>query len=66
MEVGGSEDILKAIDKAIKDEDSIGGIIEGRIKNVPAGSGEPFFDSFEAVLSHMVFSIPALSMFFTH
>lgn len=60
LEVGGKVDIQEAINRAIKEEDSIGGIIEGRIKNIPAGSGEPFFDSFEAVLSHMVFSIPAI------
>jgi len=60
LEVGGSKNIEEAIQKAIRDEDSIGGIIECSIKEVPAGSGEPFFDSFEAVLSHMVFSIPAI------
>ncbi len=60
LEAGGSENIEEAIQRAIKEEDSIGGIVECRIKDIPAGSGEPFFDSFEAVLSHMVFSIPAI------
>jgi len=60
LEVGGSPDIEKAVQKAIAEEDSIGGIIECCIQGIPAGVGEPFFDSFEAVLSHMVFSIPAI------
>jgi len=60
MEVGGSSDIEAALDRAIEDQDSIGGIIECRISEVPVGLGEPFFDSLEAVMSHMVFSIPAI------
>jgi len=60
LEVGGSSDIESALDRAIENRDSIGGIIECTIKAVPAGLGEPFFDSVEAVLSHMIFSIPAI------
>ncbi len=60
LEVGGSSDIESAIDRAMEQKDSIGGIIECRIVKVPVGLGEPFFDSVEAVMSHMVFSIPAI------
>jgi chorismate synthase len=60
IEAGGLTDIEAAIEKAIADEDSIGGIVECRTKGLPIGLGEPFFDSVEAVLSHMVFSIPAI------
>ena len=60
LEVGGSSDIESALDRAIENRDSIGGIIECTITTVPAGLGEPFFDSVEAVLSHMIFSIPAI------
>ena len=60
LEVGGSSDIEAALDRAIEDQDSIGGIIQCSIASVPAGLGEPFFDSVEAVLSHMIFSIPAI------
>lgn len=60
LEVGGSEDVESALDKAIEGKDSIGGIIECRITEVPVGLGEPFFDSLEAVMSQMVFSIPAI------
>lgn len=60
LEVGGSTDIEGAIDRAVEQQDSIGGLIECNIGQVPVALGEPFFDSVEAVLSHMVFSIPAI------
>ena len=60
LEVGGSTDIEKAIDEAVERRDSIGGILECTSTGMPIGLGEPFFDSVEAVLSHMVFSIPAI------
>ena len=60
LEVGGSSDIESALDRAIENQDSIGGIIGCTIASVPVGLGEPFFDSVEAVMSHMIFSIPAI------
>jgi len=60
LEVGGSSDIEAALDRALEKQDSIGGIIQCSITKVPVGLGEPFFDSIEAVLSHMIFSIPAI------
>lgn len=60
LEVGGSTDIEKAVDHAVEIGDSIGGIIECKATHLPIGLGEPFFDSVEAVLSHMIFSIPAI------
>ena len=39
---------------------SLGGIVETFIINVPAGYGEPFFDSIESKISHMIFSIPSV------
>jgi len=59
ISAGGSPDIENVIKKAVAENDSVGGIIECTIKNVPAGLGEPFFNSFESILSHIVFSIPA-------
>ena len=50
------EGLQYAIDK----KDSIGGIIECRVTGLPNSLGEPFFDSVESVLSHAVFSIPAV------
>lgn len=60
LEVGGEQDIEKGLQKAIDEKDSIGGIIECRVSNLPIGLGEPFFDSAESLLSHAVFSIPAI------
>jgi len=60
IEAGGNPDIDAAIDKAVEEQDSIGGIIECRVKNIPVGLGEPFFDSMESLLAHMMFSIPAV------
>jgi chorismate synthase len=60
IEVGGETDIEKAIETAIKNQDSIGGIIGCKVKNLPIGAGSPFFDSIESLISHAVFSIPAI------
>ncbi len=59
VEAGGTTDVEKAIDQAIAENDSIGGIIECTSTNMPVGLGEPYFDSVEALLSHIIFSIPA-------
>lgn len=60
LEIGGEKDLDKGLQKAIGAKDSIGGIIECRVSGLPIGLGEPFFDSVESVLSHIVFSIPAV------
>jgi len=60
VEVGGSPNIEEAVKKAVEEGDSIGGIIECSVKGIPVGLGEPFFNSVEAVLSHLIFSIPAI------
>lgn len=45
---------------AAADGDSIGGILETAVYGPEAGLGEPFFDSVESLISHAVFSIPAV------
>jgi chorismate synthase len=59
-EVGGETDIEKGLQKAIEAKDSVGGIVECRVKGLSQGLGEPFFDSVESLLAHAVFSIPAV------
>ena len=59
-EIGGETDIEKGLQRAIENKDSIGGIIECRVTGLPVGLGEPFFDSAESLISHAVFSIPAV------
>jgi chorismate synthase len=60
LEIGGETDLDKGLQKAIDHKDSIGGIIECRVNGLPVGLGEPFFDSAESLLSHLVFAIPAV------
>ncbi|MEA4853517.1 MAG: chorismate synthase [Christensenella sp.] len=48
------------IEKARMEGDSVGGIMECVVMGVPAGVGEPFFDSVESRMAHMMFSIPAV------
>lgn len=50
----------KLAGQAASQGDSVGGILETIITGVPAGVGEPFFDSVESVLSHLLFSVPAV------
>jgi len=57
---GGSDDIERAVSEALAMNDSIGGVIECRVKTPPVALGEPFFYSFESAISHIVFSIPAI------
>ncbi len=59
-EAGGSGDIETAINKAIADQDSIGGLVTCTVDGLPVGLGEPFFNSVESVISHAIFSIPAV------
>ncbi len=49
-----------AIAQARLDGDSLGGVIECVLNGVPAGVGEPFFDSVESRMAHMMFSVPAV------
>ena len=48
------------LEAAAADGDSLGGIVECVIRNIPVGVGEPFFDSVESLISHAVFSIPGV------
>jgi chorismate synthase len=60
LEIGGEIDLDNGLQKAIDAKDSIGGIVECKVSGLPAGLGEPFFDSVESLLSHIVFAIPAI------
>lgn len=59
-EAGGNTDIEAAIQQAIADDDSIGGIVSCQTLGLPVGLGEPFFDSVESYISHLAFAIPAI------
>ena len=55
-----AEKMLRSIEQARKEGDSLGGIIEGIALNVPAGLGEPVFDTLEGDLAKALFAIPAV------
>ncbi len=59
-EIAGDKDLEKGLQKAIDAKDSVGGLVECRVSGLPVGLGEPYFDSLESSLSHIVFAIPAV------
>lgn len=60
IEIGGESNIDAGLQKALDTKDSVGGIIECKTTGLPIGLGEPFFNSVESLISHIVFSIPAV------
>jgi chorismate synthase len=60
ISIGGETDLEKGLQKAIDAKDSVGGIVECVVKGLPIGLGEHFFNSVESLISHAVFSIPAI------
>jgi len=60
LEIAGEPDPEKGLQKAIDAKDTVGGIVECCVQGLPAGLGEPFFDSMESLLAHAVFAIPAV------
>ena len=54
------EKMREAILEAAADGDSVGGILETAVIGMPEGVGEPWFDTVEGSLSHMMFSVPAV------
>ena len=63
VEVGGSRNKAEFSDivaSAVADGDSVGGVVECCAKGVTVGLGEPFFDSAESIISHLMFSVPAV------
>ncbi len=54
------EKMISAIEAARNEGNSVGGKLETAIYGFPAGVGEPWFDTLESVLSHIIFSIPAV------
>jgi len=53
-------DMRAAIEAAAADCDSVGGILTTAVTGMPAGIGEPWFDTLEGALSHALFSIPGI------
>lgn len=54
------EEISALISECRRDGDSIGGVLSTAVTGMPAGVGEPWFDTVESMLSHALFSVPAV------
>jgi len=62
-EIGGCSDPARfdaILQAAAADGDSVGGIVECCVQGVPTGWGEPFFDSVESLVAHLLFAIPGV------
>ena len=63
LNIGGETDkgkMRKKILEARQEGDSVGGTLETVVEGMPTGVGEPWFDTVEGMLSHAIFSIPAV------
>ena len=60
LDEGSGEQMRAAIENAASNGDSVGGVLETAVTGLPAGVGEPWFDTVEGVLSHALFSVPAV------
>lgn len=60
ISIHGENDLDKGLAQAFEANDSVGGIIECRVNDLPIGLGEPYFNSMESMLSSVMFSIPAV------
>ncbi len=60
LDSAAGEKMQEAILAAKSEGDSVGGILETAVTGLPAGVGEPWFDTFEGMLSHILFSVPAV------
>lgn len=52
--------MTEKIEEAARMGDSVGGILESVITGLPAGVGEPYFDTLEGLISHALFSVPGI------
>jgi chorismate synthase len=60
IEIGGcTKDFETLLEEAIREKDSLGGLIECVVKNVPAGLGDPMYEKMEANLAKAILSIHA-------
>ena len=60
LDEAAAADMYARIEDTAKEGDSVGGVLETAIVGLPSGVGEPWFDTVEGVLSHILFSVPAI------
>src|SRR3984957_9719292 len=54
-----ADKMIRLVEKMRREGDSVGGVVEGVARGVPAGWGEPVFDKLEADLAKAMLSLPA-------
>jgi chorismate synthase len=54
-----TKDMINLIERVIKQEDSVGGVVTIQIENYPPGLGDPWFHSLESDLASAILSIPS-------
>ena len=57
------EEIERILSRFREEKDTVGAVVQGTIKNVPVGLGEPAFQKFQAVLAHAMMTINAAKGF---
>ena len=60
LDDGAGARMQAAAEQAAEAGDSVGGVLETVVTGLEAGLGEPWFDTVEGILSHALFSIPAV------
>ena len=60
LDEGVAEQMRAYMEAAANEGDSVGGILETVVTGIPAGVGEPWFDTMESMLAHGIFGIPAV------
>ena len=55
-----ADSMRRRIEQVAAEGDSVGGVLETAVAGLPVGVGEPWFDTVEGLLSHALFSIPAV------
>ena len=58
-----ADKMIRLIEKMRRAGDTVGGVVEGIARGVPAGWGEPVFDKLEADLAKAMLSLPAAKAF---
>lgn len=60
LDENAKNEMMQKIEQAKRNGDSVGGRLETAVIGLPSGVGEPWFDTIESVLAHILFSVPAV------
>lgn len=60
LDPAAADTMRQLIQSAKEQADSVGGVVEAAAAGLPPGLGNPFFDSVESTLAHLLFSVPAV------